>query len=459
MRSRWGVLAIVLVCSPLAAQEPALSTAAQQELSSALLPKAAREEPKDTAIVRLGFPEVIARAISYNAGTLLARAETRRLIGLLWQARAASFPTLQIASTYSRLDGDRVLGSGDQQRLVAGANQLSGTLTVAVPLLAPARWAQWLHANDNLQVAEMSEQDARQKVATAAARAYLLVLSQKRLLEVAERARDLAEEHHAHAKQRAEGGVGNRLDEVRAYADRQVTEGQLHQVRATLRRAQELLGALIGQDEPVDVLGDPMLDAAPEEAEALRESLWQRTDLRLGQARAWAAARLLRHRFADWLPTLTGSFAPFFQDPPSIVQPLLGWQARIDLSWTLFDGGLRYGQKHEREALYQQTKLTLWTTQLQARAEVRAASYALSEARSTVAAARQAAQAASQAAGMARLAFRAGATSNMEALDAERRARDAESQLAQAEDAAHQAHLDLLIACGRFPDSRLAPNK
>ena len=78
-----------------------------------------------------------------------------------------------------------------------------------------------------------------------------------------------------HAKQRAEGGVGNRLDEVRAYADRQVTEGQLHQVRATLRRAQELLGALIGQDEPVDVLGDPMLDAAPEEAEALRESLWQ----------------------------------------------------------------------------------------------------------------------------------------------------------------------------------------
>ena len=200
MRSRWGVLAIVFVCSPLAAQEPALSTAAQQELSSALLPKAAREEPKDTAIVRLGFPEVIARANSYNAGTLLARAETRRLIGLLWQARAASFPTLQIASTYSRLDGDRVLGSGDQQRLVAGANQLSGTLTVAVPLLAPARWAQWLHANDNLQVAEMSEQDARQKVATAAARAYLLVLSQKRLLEVAERARDLAEEHHAHAK-------------------------------------------------------------------------------------------------------------------------------------------------------------------------------------------------------------------------------------------------------------------
>lgn len=453
MRKRWVMFGLLFVASPLVAKEPELSTEAQAELSSALLPKDARDVQTEHQLPRLGFSDVIARALSYNAGAILARSETRRLIALLWQARAASLPTLQIASTYSRLDGDRVIGSGDQQRLVSGANQISGTATLAVPLVAPSRWAQWLHADDNVKVAELSEQDARQKVAAAAARAYLLVLSQKRLLEVAERARDLAKEHHSHAKQRAEGGVGNRLDEVRAYADWQVTEGQLHQGRAMLRRSQELLGAMIGHDGAVDVLGDPKLDSAPEENEALRESLWQRTDLRLGQARAWAAARLIRHRFVDWLPTISGSFAPFFQNPPSIVQPLLGWQARIDLGWMLFDGGLRYGQKQERTALYEQSKTNLWSSQLQARAEVRAASYALAQARETVDTARSAARYASQAAEMARLAFRAGATSNMEALDAERRARDADTQLAQAEDAVRQAHLDLLIASGRFPHS------
>ena len=451
MRSRGLTLALLFASTPSLAADPELSQAARAELSMALLPKEAREITSDSEVARVGFEEVISRALAYHSAALLARSETRRLIAVLWQARAASLPTLQLTASYNRLDGDRVIGMGDSQRLVAGANQISGNVTVAVPILAPARWAQWLHANDNVKVAEISEQDARQKVAVAAARAYLLVLTQKRLLEAAERARSLAEEHHAHAKRRADGGIGNRLDEVRAHADWQVTEGQLHQSRATLRRTQELLGAMIGNDGPIDVLGEPKLDVAPDESQALAESLWQRTDLRLGQARAWAVSRLLRHRFADWLPMLTASFAPFFQDPPSIVQPLLGWQARIELGWNLFDGGLRYGQKQERLALYEQAKISLWSGQLQARAEVRAAAFALREARSTVAATQKAEQAARQAAEMARQAFRAGATSNMEALDAERRARDAETQATQAADAVRQAHLDLLIASGRFP--------
>ena len=36
-------------------------------------------------------------------------------------------------------DGDRVLGSGDTQRLVSGANQISGNITVQVPLIKAGR--------------------------------------------------------------------------------------------------------------------------------------------------------------------------------------------------------------------------------------------------------------------------------------------------------------------------------
>ena len=49
------------------------------------------------------------------------------------------------------------------------------------------------------------------------------------------------------------------------------------------------------------------------------------------------------------------------------------------------------------------------------------------------------------------LAYRAGATTNLEVVDAERRARDAAIVATQAEDTARQAHLDLLIAGGQFP--------
>ena len=47
--------------------------------------------------------------------------------------------------------------------------------------------------------------------------------------------------------------------------------------------------------------------------------------------------------------------------------------------------------------------------------------------------------------------FEVGATTNIEVIDAQRSARDAESTAAQAEDAVRRAKLELLVALGRFP--------
>ena len=52
---------------------------------------------------------------------------------------------------------------------------------------------------------------------------------------------------------------------------------------------------------------------------------------------------------------------------------------------------------------------------------------------------------------IADLAYRAGATTNLELIDAERRARDADTGAAIAEDAVRQARLDMLFASGRLP--------
>jgi outer membrane protein TolC len=52
---------------------------------------------------------------------------------------------------------------------------------------------------------------------------------------------------------------------------------------------------------------------------------------------------------------------------------------------------------------------------------------------------------------LASQAYRAGATSNLEVIDAERRARDADTAAVIADDNARQARLDLLAAAGQFP--------
>lgn len=471
-----GLAGLALLSSTSAlAQE--LPPAAAAELSQQLLPKEAREAPlpADHAIERVSLSEAVQRAIARNPTVLSAQADIRRLIGVMQQARAASLPTLGLSGSFTRLDGDRVLGVGDMQRLLAGANQVSGSVAVAVPLVAPGRWAQWLHAGDSVRVGEIAQEDVRRQIAVATARAYLLVVTQSRVVEVAERARDTARAHHEFSLRRLQGGLGNRLDETRALQESQTAEAQLVAAGTTLMRAREALGVLAGGDAPLDcvleaTMSSPLSPPSPPDAllpelmpelfkdqplptleQALSDSQVLRADLRLLQARAWATARLVRHFWAEYLPTLSGTFAPFYQDPPSIVQPLLGWQARLDLGWVLFDGGARYGAKHERQALYEQARLGVVAGQRQARSEARVADEALQRSRQALAAAARAAGAATEAQQLAILAYRAGATNNLEVIDAERRARDAAAAAVQAEDQVRQAQLDLLIAAGRFP--------
>jgi outer membrane protein TolC len=52
---------------------------------------------------------------------------------------------------------------------------------------------------------------------------------------------------------------------------------------------------------------------------------------------------------------------------------------------------------------------------------------------------------------LADIAYRAGASTNLELIDAQRRARDAETLANIAEDNQRQAYIDLLAASGRFP--------
>jgi outer membrane protein len=116
-----------------------------------------------------------------------------------------------------------------------------------------------------------------------------------------------------------------------------------------------------------------------------------------------------------------------------------------------YDGGLRYGQQNERKAFANEARLTAEATLRQARSDVRVAFEEIQRADIALDQAEQSAAFAKRALDLANIAYRAGATTNLEVIDAERQARDADDQSALAEDAARQARLDLLAASGRFP--------
>ena len=87
----------------------------------------------------------------------------------------------------------------------------------------------------------------------------------------------------------------------------------------------------------------------------------------------------------------------------------------------------------------------------QALSEIRTAREAVSASERALEHARAATAQATEVMSITDVAFREGATTNLEVIDAQRRARDAEIATAVAEDTLRQARLELLIATGRFP--------
>jgi len=216
-------------------------------------------------------------------------------------------------------------------------------------------------------------------------------------------------------------------------------------------RTQEALGILVGGDAPVDTTDDMQFPPLPAPAEAIDDAEQRRADIQAQRKRALAAQHVVRDSYADFLPFLTGVAQPFASSFTSLTSPTTGWQAQLVLTLPLYDGGFRYGALEQRRAERDQAGELLDAALRQARSDVRAGFEAMQRADLSLRQAREASRLAAEALDITTLAYHAGATNDLEVVDAQRRARDAANAAAVAEDAARQARIDLLAATGRFP--------
>ena len=437
-------LCVMLAAAPAARSARAEGPAARD---------ARAEGPAESAMLTLSLDEAVQRARAQNPTLAQAKAEIARAEGVLRAQRAPVLPTLTANGTYTRLDNDRLIATtpGQPPRVVAGANQVFANVALAVPLVNVAGWLLWGQSEDNVEVARVTADDARRTLAVATARAYLTVLAAHRVVEASEQAVTTAQGHADFATKRFRGGLGRSTDVVRAEQEVAVSDAQLEVARAQLARAQEALGVLVAVDGPVNVRGELPSPELPTMQRAEREALDKRQDVRAAAERSRTTARVARDSWAEHLPTLTGTFAPFYQDPPTIVNPQLGWQAQLVLTLPLYDGGARYGRREQREAAAEQARAGLEQVRRQALSDVRVSYVAMDRADGALRASQRSASLAKEALDLTTLSYEAGAATNLELIDAERRLRDAQIAVAVAENAARQARLDLLAACGRFP--------
>jgi outer membrane protein TolC len=403
---------------------------------------------------RVSFQDAVKRAVDKNPSSAIAAANILRADALLAEARAGT--RLQINGNLATTTLNR--GVEFQDTTVVPRNSVTGSLDVRMPLFAPVRWARRTQAEDARQVAELSVSTAHRQTALATADAYLAIIARRRAVEANDRARDVAKAHFDLATQLEQRGTGSRLNELRAQQELSIDEGLVEAARLALYRAQEALGALLVADGPVDAIDEPTFETLPDVGSGFSRTtgpddtlLQFRPDLKLFSAQQQVAERVLRDSSKDYWPYLEAVFQPQSTYPAQFFTPPNSWRFLLQMSVPLFDSGQRKGQKLERQAAFDITKASFTGALTEARSEVRTARAAVESAERSLTSARAAADQAQQVVNITNISFRAGAATNIEVIDAERRARDADTGVAAAEDTLRRARLELLTALGRFP--------
>jgi outer membrane protein TolC len=396
---------------------------------------------------RVTLEAAIARALAKNPTYATALLEIRRAEAVVRETKAAWLPTLYGNGGLTHLDGSRV----NQGVVIESQNELAANLTLTVPLVMTRQWMNTEESRLSEGATAATSADVRRTVAYATGQAYLVVYTQKLIIEVDERARDTAKSHADYAHQRYTGGVGNSLDEVRALQEVATDNALVQQAYAQLAAAEEALGILAATEGPLDTAVDATLATPPSLDDGLDDAKHRTDILALGD-RLKAAKKTVDDDWTDYMPYLVGVAEPFYQNPPIVPSmPTSGYALELLLTVPLYDGGLRYGQHRERDALREEARVAYEAGLRQARSDVRNAFEAMRRADAALRSSRDAATLASQALDLANIAYRAGAVTDLEVIDAERQARDAATQAEVGADTARQARLTMLTSTGHFP--------
>jgi outer membrane protein len=394
---------------------------------------------------RVSFDEAIRRAMAQNPSSAIAAADILRADALLQQARSDAGLHVTGSGTSTTLNQ----GIEFQGTTVTPQTSALGMLDIRYPLYAPVIWARRVEAADNRDVAILSADEIRRQTAVATADAYLTVIARRRVIEANIRSREVAQAHLDLATELEQRGSGSRLNRLRAAQEVSIDSGFIETAQFALYSAQEALGVLLTADGPVDAADVPAFEIPLDVA--VSSALSARTDLKLFNAQEHAAERVLANNSRSYLPVFEGMFQPQSTYPRQFFIPSNSWQLLFQMTVPIVDSGYRAGERVAREATLNTARANVASKVASISSEVRTARESVASAERVLTTERQAAEQANQVVDIVNISFRAGASTNIEVIDAQRRARDADTNVAVAEDAVRRARFNLLNALGRFP--------
>jgi outer membrane protein TolC len=324
-------------------------------------------------------------------------------------------------------------------------------LTLRVPVVAPRAWHDRRTARHAIGVRQLQTEDAERIVLASAAEAIVGVVTAERMAEVSRVSLKSALVTLDLNRRRARLGAASAFDVLRAEQEVAASRAQVVNADEALRLSREALGLTLGSHEPYGVTASINLNGLARDAAAscrAEPSIDLRADVRAAQRSAEVASRNVNSTRWDYFPTVDAlSTATYWNDDIRTANGRhVTWTIGATLTWQLYDGGLRYGRRDTNQGQLTLAQEQLTETRRRAQVEVQQARRAVQVAEANLAVSQHTRDLAQKSAHLARFAFLNGTGTSFDLVDAARRLREAELDLAVKEFQVVRAKILALLA-------------
>ncbi len=397
-------------------------------------------------------------AKSQSSELVITQAQIALADGQRRQALAAALPTLTGTGSVTRHllygDGGSTQFAGvtlQQGRIPDPGTMFNAGLGLRVPVFAPGAWYDYSTARRSIGAAKLTHADNQRLVLALVADAIVGVVTAERVAEISRVSLQGALSTLDLNKRRAALGAASSVDVLRAEQEVTLTRSQVVAADEGVRKSRESLGLAIGLAHPHGVVPGIRVDTLARDARAVCRPVRDvdtRADVRAARAKLEIAARNVKSTDYEFVPTIdfVSNLNWASNERATANGKHVTWTIGGVLTWQIYDGGLRYGTRSANEATRRIAQETLTQTKRQAKVEAQQAQRAVKVAKANLGVSTKSRELAAEGARLSRIAFVAGRGNSFDLIDADRRLREAELDLAVKEFELVRAQIAALLA-------------
>lgn len=305
---------------------------------------------------RLSLEQAVRLAVERHEAPAAAQARSRASEARLARARANFFPELFLGGNYSRRLYETTRNVGGQDVVLQSQNAVSALAQLRVPLFDARTFPLYGAAAHEREASALEADEVRRLTAFEAAAAFVLVLSTDQVSLAAVQRVDLARKNLEDAEGRLRAKLVSSNDVTKARLELSNADRELVRARGAAQVARLALEVLVHAQVPADLDVPEVVLTEAERPPAAPASLVAqaqagRRDVQARRKRVESLESLAAEPRARVIPALSLLGQYRVTNEAGLSGRSGDGFAAFDFSWPLFDGGERYAERAEREAL------------------------------------------------------------------------------------------------------------